>query len=220
MHSASHGRKPTWGDQQPGGIEAGSPATARSTHSRHARPGDLRAWSVRAGLSDRGRSAEPAAGRLSGWLRSGAGTRSLRRAGARLQQLLPGQRAVRGSVHRERGPPGRGELFPDVPFPVHSASGYADSDPGRAVLRDNIFVNSGEPEANGTVVEPRTYYSYTLDPAGQVSALVRAGAGVLDDVKGEDLVLIFAEDSDHPAVLPTRTGGALAQVDTAAASLR
>ncbi|WDZ84162.1 hypothetical protein [Micromonospora cathayae] len=71
-----------------------------------------------------------------------------------------------------------GNYFKDVPYPMYSASGYADSDPGRAVERQNVYVNSGTPETSGTVVEPRTYYPYTLDPASTVPALVTAGAGV------------------------------------------
>ncbi|GII05195.1 pectate lyase family protein [Planobispora takensis] len=71
-----------------------------------------------------------------------------------------------------------GNYFQDVPHPLFSASGYADSGPGRAVRRDNVFVNSGVPETAGSVVEPRTYYSYTLDDPAGVPAAVRAGAGV------------------------------------------
>jgi pectate lyase len=67
--------------------------------------------------------------------------------------------------------------FENVPFPCFSASGYADSGPGRLVHRGNAFVNSGTCEAAGSVVEPRTYYSYTMDSAASVPATVRAGAG-------------------------------------------
>ncbi|GIG92945.1 pectate lyase family protein [Plantactinospora endophytica] len=70
-----------------------------------------------------------------------------------------------------------GNYFENVPYPLISASGYADSGPGRAVQRNNIFVNSGVPETAGSVVEPRTYYAYQLDPAAGVPASVRAGAG-------------------------------------------
>ncbi|KAB1136891.1 hypothetical protein F6X68_26845 [Micromonospora sp. AMSO12t] len=70
-----------------------------------------------------------------------------------------------------------GNYFRDVPHPLWSASGYADSGPGRAVQRHNVYVGSGAPETNGTVVEPRTYYPYSLDPAADVPALVLAGAG-------------------------------------------
>ena len=70
-----------------------------------------------------------------------------------------------------------GNYFQDVPFPLFSASGYADSGPGRAVQRNNIFVNSGAAEVSGTVVEPGTYYRYTLTPAADVPGLVMAGAG-------------------------------------------
>ncbi|MEU9833135.1 pectate lyase [Streptosporangium sp. NPDC048047] len=71
-----------------------------------------------------------------------------------------------------------GNYFQDVPHPLHSTGGYADSGPGRAMQRDNVYVNSGPPETGGTVVEPRTYYAYTLDAASGVPVAVRAGAGV------------------------------------------
>ena len=71
-----------------------------------------------------------------------------------------------------------GNYFENVPFPCHSTGGYAESNPGRLVQRANAFVNSGTCEAGGTVAEPRTYYSYTLDPASSVPSLVTAGAGV------------------------------------------
>jgi pectate lyase len=52
-------------------------------------------------------------------------------------------------------------------------------DLGRMVARDNILVNCNhEIETRGSVVEPRTYYSYTADPAANVPAIVTAGAGV------------------------------------------
>ncbi|MGC5011872.1 pectate lyase family protein [Streptosporangium sp. DT93] len=71
-----------------------------------------------------------------------------------------------------------GNYFQDVPHPLYSASGYADSGPGRAVQRNNIFVNSGTPETAGTVVEPRTFYAYTVDAPSGVPASVRSGAGI------------------------------------------
>jgi pectate lyase len=71
-----------------------------------------------------------------------------------------------------------GNYFENVPFPCYSASGYAESGPGRLVQRNNIFVGSGTCETSGSVVEPSTYYSYPLDPAASVPAIVRAGAGV------------------------------------------
>ncbi|GAA3114280.1 pectate trisaccharide-lyase [Planomonospora alba] len=71
-----------------------------------------------------------------------------------------------------------GNHFQDVPHPLLSAGGYADSGPGRAVQRGNVFVNSGVPETAGSVAEPRAYYSYTLDDAAGVPAAVRSGAGV------------------------------------------
>jgi pectate lyase len=70
-----------------------------------------------------------------------------------------------------------GNYFEDVPYTVYSASGYADSGPGRAVARNNVFVRSGAPEVSGTVQEPRTFYPYTVDAPAGVPAAVRAGAG-------------------------------------------
>jgi pectate lyase len=70
-----------------------------------------------------------------------------------------------------------GNHFQDVPYTVYSTGGYADSGPGRAVARNNVFVRSGTPELSGSVVEPRTYYSYTVDAPTGVPAAVRAGAG-------------------------------------------
>jgi len=67
--------------------------------------------------------------------------------------------------------------FENVAFPCYSTNGYADSGPGRLVQRDNVFVNSGLCEANGTVADPRAYYAYTVDNPANVPAIVRAGAG-------------------------------------------
>ncbi|MFY1636903.1 family 16 glycoside hydrolase [Solwaraspora sp. WMMB335] len=71
-----------------------------------------------------------------------------------------------------------GNYFADVAYPCHSASGYADSGPGRLVQRGNVFVRSGGCETNGTVAEPGSYYSYRLDDAAQIPQIVAAGAGV------------------------------------------
>ena len=70
-----------------------------------------------------------------------------------------------------------GNYFASVPYPCFSTSGYADSGPGRLVQRGNVFTGSGPCEAGGTVTEPRTYYSYTLDPVASVPSLVQSGAG-------------------------------------------
>jgi pectate lyase len=70
-----------------------------------------------------------------------------------------------------------GNAFTSVPYPCYSTSGYADSGPGRLVQRNNVFTASGPCQAGGAVAEPRTYYSYTLDPAANLPALVQAGAG-------------------------------------------
>ncbi|WP_196468580.1 polysaccharide lyase family 1 protein [Planomonospora sp. ID91781] len=69
-----------------------------------------------------------------------------------------------------------GNHFENVAHPVHV--GYDKSGPGRVVERDNVYVNSGVPETAGTVVEPRTYYPYTVDDPAAVPAIVTAGAGV------------------------------------------
>ncbi len=71
-----------------------------------------------------------------------------------------------------------GNYFENVPYPCHSVTGYAESNPGRLVQRANAFANSGTCEAGGTVTEPRTFYTYTLDAASAVPSLVTAGAGV------------------------------------------
>ncbi len=70
-----------------------------------------------------------------------------------------------------------GNYFQDVPFPCFSASGYADSGPGRLVQRDNVFTGSGPCEVSGSVAEPRGWYAYTMDSAASVPARVAAGAG-------------------------------------------
>jgi pectate lyase len=70
-----------------------------------------------------------------------------------------------------------GNYFASVPYPCHSTSGYADSGPGRLVQRANVFAGSGPCEAGGSVVEPRTFYAYTLDAATSVPGLVASGAG-------------------------------------------
>lgn len=66
--------------------------------------------------------------------------------------------------------------FENVGRPI--LSGYDKSGPGRVVERGNVYVDCGAPQTLGTVVEPRTYYSYAPDPASSVPSLVTAGAGV------------------------------------------
>jgi pectate lyase len=68
-------------------------------------------------------------------------------------------------------------FFNHVPQPtITNISGSAQ--PGRLVNRNNIYMNSGTPQARGTVTEPRTFYNYTPDPTAQVPSIVSAGAGV------------------------------------------
>ncbi|WP_430502629.1 right-handed parallel beta-helix repeat-containing protein [Micromonospora trifolii] len=66
-----------------------------------------------------------------------------------------------------------GNYFENVTRPT--AVGYAESDPGDLVQRDNVFVNSGAPESAGDVAA--IPYSYQLDAASGVKASVTAGAG-------------------------------------------
>jgi pectate lyase len=71
-----------------------------------------------------------------------------------------------------------GNYFENGAFPCYSASGYADSGPGRLVQRNNVFTGSGTCEVNGSVTEPRNFYQYTVDTPANVPGIVRAGAGV------------------------------------------
>ncbi len=69
-----------------------------------------------------------------------------------------------------------GNYFEDVEEPVTNT--YAGP-AGRCVARNNVFVGeSGAADCSGTVQEPSTYYSYTLDDPTSVKAIVTAGAGV------------------------------------------
>ncbi|NUT46119.1 MAG: carbohydrate-binding protein [Saccharothrix sp.] len=69
-----------------------------------------------------------------------------------------------------------GNVFENVQQACWSASGYADSDPGRLVARGNSLTNSGPCEVNGSVAA--VPYSYTAENVGTVKASVTAGAGV------------------------------------------
>lgn len=69
-----------------------------------------------------------------------------------------------------------GNYFENVAFPCYSAGGYADSDPGRLVQRNNVFVGSGACEANGSVAP--IPYGYALTSPGSVPSVVTGGAGV------------------------------------------
>lgn len=68
-----------------------------------------------------------------------------------------------------------GNVFENVQQACWSASGYADSDPGRLVARDNSLTNSGPCETNGSVAA--VPYGYTAQSSGTVKASVTAGAG-------------------------------------------
>jgi pectate lyase len=50
--------------------------------------------------------------------------------------------------------------------------------PGRIVERSNVFINGGAPVSFGKVVEPSGFYSYRLDPAVEIKALVTGSAGI------------------------------------------
>jgi len=50
---------------------------------------------------------------------------------------------------------------------------------GRMVARNNVFIGESFPgQTGGTVQEPNTYYSYTVDDPNSIKASVTAGAGV------------------------------------------
>ena len=66
-------------------------------------------------------------------------------------------------------------VFENVQQACWSASGYADSDPGRLVARNNTLTNSGPCETNGTVAA--IPYAYTADGVDTVKATVTASAG-------------------------------------------
>ncbi|GLI00813.1 pectate lyase family protein [Phytohabitans aurantiacus] len=68
-----------------------------------------------------------------------------------------------------------GNVFENVQQACWSASGYADSDPGRLVARNNSLTNSGPCEVNGSVAA--LPYAYTAESVGTVKASVTAGAG-------------------------------------------
>ena len=68
-----------------------------------------------------------------------------------------------------------GNVFENVQQACWSASGYADSGPGRLVARNNSLTNSGPCEVNGTVAP--IPYGYTAENVGTVRASVTAGAG-------------------------------------------
>ncbi|HYN93960.1 MAG TPA: right-handed parallel beta-helix repeat-containing protein [Pilimelia sp.] len=89
-----------------------------------------------------------------------------------LNNELYGVAAVQGS-----GVLVEGNYFENVAVPIVSTSGYADSGPGRAVERNNVYVGSGQPQVGGAVVEPRTFYSYAVESPAGIPARVRAGAG-------------------------------------------
>lgn len=66
-------------------------------------------------------------------------------------------------------------VFENVQQACWSASGYADSDPGRLVARNNSLTNSGPCEVNGSVAP--LPYGYTADNVDTVKSAVTAGAG-------------------------------------------
>jgi pectate lyase len=68
-----------------------------------------------------------------------------------------------------------GNVFENVQQACWSASGYAESDPGRLVARNNSLTNSGPCEVNGSVAP--LPYSYTAENVATVKASVTGGAG-------------------------------------------
>jgi pectate lyase len=69
-----------------------------------------------------------------------------------------------------------GNVFENVQQACWSASGYADSGPGRLVARNNSLTSSGPCEVNGTVAA--IPYSYTAENVSTVKSSVTTGAGV------------------------------------------
>ncbi|MGC7097391.1 carbohydrate-binding protein [Amycolatopsis lurida] len=68
-----------------------------------------------------------------------------------------------------------GNVFENVQQACWSASGYAESDPGRLVARDNSLTDSGPCETGGTVAP--IPYGYTADNVTTVKSSVTTGAG-------------------------------------------
>jgi pectate lyase len=69
-----------------------------------------------------------------------------------------------------------GNYFEDVeePMTIHYAGPT-----GRMVQRSNVFVGmSGAPDVGGSVIEPSTYYGYSLQNASDIKTIVMQGAGV------------------------------------------
>jgi pectate lyase len=66
-------------------------------------------------------------------------------------------------------------VFENVQQACWSASGYAESDPGRLVARNNSLTNSGPCEVNGTVAG--LPYGYNAENVGTVKSSVMAGSG-------------------------------------------
>ncbi len=66
-------------------------------------------------------------------------------------------------------------VFENVRQACWSASGYADSGPGRLVARNNSLTNSGPCETNGTVAA--VPYAYTAQSVDTVKSSVTAAAG-------------------------------------------
>jgi pectate lyase len=66
-------------------------------------------------------------------------------------------------------------VFENVQQACWSASGYAESDPGRLVARNNSLTNSGPCEVNGSVAP--LPYRYATENVATVKASVTAAAG-------------------------------------------
>lgn len=66
-------------------------------------------------------------------------------------------------------------VFENVTQACFSASGFADSGPGRLVAQNNQLINSGQCETNGTVGS--IPYTFHLDDVSVVRSTVMAGAG-------------------------------------------
>lgn len=69
-----------------------------------------------------------------------------------------------------------GNYFQDVTVTIMSGV-PGHSGPGDVVERFNVFDNSGVPQTLGDAFEATTYYAYQLEPAEEIPARVKAGAG-------------------------------------------
>ncbi len=101
-----------------------------------------------------------------------------------------------------------GSYFLDVTLPMDTCRD-GDSTPGDVVERNNIFVNCGVPQTRGTSFDPSTYYSYSLDSAASIPAMLEAyaGSGKYDFSSNETPVQyqIVSSAGAHGSITPMGT---------------